>query len=383
MDPVAHTLFGATLAETGLRKKTALATASLIIGANLPDIDAVAMFWGNDYSLFIRRGWTHGILALLILPLLLSGSMVLLDRFRNQWKNAKNYGKRNHSEGNTGHQPVKIFALLILSYLAVLSHSALDWLNTYGVRLLMPFSDRWFYGDVLFIIDPWMWLLMGATVVLARSGSKWSIAGWIALGASTTALVTGTAVVPFGAKILWCICITVIIVTRWTGWFRGRTIQTGKICMMIFGIYLLIQFTGAKISTSQANSQLKSLGIETVEIMSDPQPARLFLRGGVAVSELHYYRYKINWLNIDSFELVYDPVPIEEPDRIVEAALKSPEVRGLTEWIRFPYYETEELDNGWQVIIRDLRYVTPDQVEADGIGLAVVELDQNLQPIPK
>lgn len=383
MDPVAHTLFGATLAETGLRKKTALATASLIIGANLPDIDAVAMFWGNDYSLFIRRGWTHGILALAILPILLTGSMLLFDRFRSQWENSKNYGKRKHSEVNVGHNSVNIFPLLMLTYIAVISHPALDWLNTYGVRWLMPFSGQWFYGDVLFIIDPWMWLLMGATVVLARSGSKWSIAGWIALGASTTALVTGTAVVPFGAKILWCICITVIIVTRWTGWFRGRTIQTGKICMMIFGIYLLIQFTSAKISTLQANSQLKSLGIETVEIMSDPQPARLFLRGGVAVSESHYYRYKINWLNIDSFELVYDPVPIEEPDRIVEAALKSPEVRGLTEWIRFPYYETKELDNGWQVIIRDLRYVTPDQVEADGIGLAVVELDQNLQPISK
>jgi inner membrane protein len=383
MDPVAHTLFGATLAETGLRKKTALATASLIIGANLPDIDAVAMFWGNDYSLFIRRGWTHGILALAILPLLLTGSMLLFDRFRNQWGKVKESNDENINGGSAGYQPVKIFPLLMLSYLAVLSHPALDWLNTYGVRLLMPFSGKWFYGDVLFIIDPWMWLLMGATVVLARSGSKWSIAGWIALGASTTALVTGTAVVPSDAKILWCIGITVIIFTRWTGWFRGRTIQTGKICMMTFGIYLLIQFTGAKISTSQAKSQLKKLGIETVEIMSDPQPAHLFLRGGVAVSESYYYCYRINWLDRDSFELVYDPLPIEGPDRIVRVALKSPEVRGLTEWIRFPYYETEELDNGWRVIIRDLRYVSPDQMEADGIGLAVVELDQNLQSISK
>jgi inner membrane protein len=44
----------------------------------------------------------------------------------------------------------------------------LDWLNTYGVRLLMPFSGHWFYGDTLFIIDPWVWLLLGAGVASSR-----------------------------------------------------------------------------------------------------------------------------------------------------------------------------------------------------------------------
>ena len=59
-------------------------------------------------------------------------------------------------------------SLLLLSYLGVLSHVALDWLNTYGVRLLMPFDGRWFYGDTLFIIDPWLWLTLGVGVWLAR-----------------------------------------------------------------------------------------------------------------------------------------------------------------------------------------------------------------------
>ena len=59
-------------------------------------------------------------------------------------------------------------SLLLLSYVGVLSHVALDLLNTYGVRLLMPFDRRWFYGDALFIIDPWLWLALGAGVWLAR-----------------------------------------------------------------------------------------------------------------------------------------------------------------------------------------------------------------------
>jgi len=36
-------------------------------------------------------------------------------------------------------------------------HPTLDWLNTYGMRWLMPFSGRWFYGDAVFIVDPGCW----------------------------------------------------------------------------------------------------------------------------------------------------------------------------------------------------------------------------------
>ena len=43
--------------------------------------------------------------------------------------------------------PARVGPLLLISYLGVLSHVLLDYLNNYGVRLLMPFSDRWFYGD--------------------------------------------------------------------------------------------------------------------------------------------------------------------------------------------------------------------------------------------
>ena len=37
----------------------------------------------------------------------------------------------------------------------------MDFLNSYGVRLLMPFSERWFYGDALYIVDPMLYLTLG------------------------------------------------------------------------------------------------------------------------------------------------------------------------------------------------------------------------------
>ena len=45
--------------------------------------------------------------------------------------------------------PLKLGGLLLACFLAVLSHPLLDLMNTYGTRVLEPFSHRWFYADTL------------------------------------------------------------------------------------------------------------------------------------------------------------------------------------------------------------------------------------------
>ena len=170
MDPLAHTLLGASLAETPLKRWTAMATPALILGANAADIDAVTLFISRDVSLGFRRGWTHGVLAMAVLPLVLTGLLLLLDRGIARWR---------------GREPsARAGPLIALSYIAVLTHPALDWLNTYGIRLLMPFSGQWFYGDALFIVDPWIWLLAGVPVMLAHTHALVNIGVWFFLGLS-------------------------------------------------------------------------------------------------------------------------------------------------------------------------------------------------------
>ena len=56
--------------------------------------------------------------------------------------------------------PIKLGGLFFAAYLAALSHPLLDLMNTYGTRVLDPFSSRWFYGDTLFIMDPWIWIAL-------------------------------------------------------------------------------------------------------------------------------------------------------------------------------------------------------------------------------
>ena len=153
MDNLCHTLVGWSMGEAGLKRKTSYGNAALIIAANLPDID-VLVFLTDTPSVEFRRGWTHGILAQLVFPVILTAALAGFDRLRRHRPPAL--------------PPVKLRWLLALGYLGVLSHVGLDFLNNYGVRLLAPFDWRWFYGDALFIADLWLWLALGAGVWLSR-----------------------------------------------------------------------------------------------------------------------------------------------------------------------------------------------------------------------
>jgi inner membrane protein len=175
MDNLTHSLVGALIGQAGLKKKTGLAMPALIIGANLPDVDAACFFWLDGVEhLGFRRGITHGPIAWVLLPLLLAGGLWAFDRWQ-----AKR-GKRPE-----GRLPVHFVWLYALSFLACLSHPALDWLNVYGIRLLEPFSSRWFYGDTLFIIDVWLWALLGFATWLSlrreKRGREWMRPARIAL----------------------------------------------------------------------------------------------------------------------------------------------------------------------------------------------------------
>lgn len=175
MDNLTHSLVGAVLAQAGLKQKTGLALPALVIGANIPDIDAACFFWleGVEHVGF-RRGITHGPPAMVLLPLLLAGALWWFDR----WQAGR--GKRPEKR-----LPVHFGWLYALSFIGCLSHPALDFLNVYGVRFLEPFSSTWSYGDTLFIIDVWLWaLLIGSvwwSVRRERRGGNWRLPAWIGI----------------------------------------------------------------------------------------------------------------------------------------------------------------------------------------------------------
>lgn len=162
MDNLTHSLVGAVLGQAGLKRTTGLAMPALIIGANLPDVDAACFFWleGTEHLAF-RRGITHGPPALVLLPLVLAGMLWAFDRWQTQ--------RGTRPEGRL---PVRFGWLYAMALIGCLSHPFFDWLNVYGIRLLEPFSSQWFYGDTLFIIDVWLWALLIGSVWWSRRREK-------------------------------------------------------------------------------------------------------------------------------------------------------------------------------------------------------------------
>jgi len=140
-----------------------------MIGANFPDIDVVAVPFGLNFP--IRRGITHGVLALVVLPFVLAWIMRLWD--------ARVRRRRDPSL-----EPADYRQLVILSAVSILTHPTLDFMNTYGMRWLMPFVDKWFYADGLFIVDIWMLLVLGSGVLWSRKAGTTRPAR-IALGTLT------------------------------------------------------------------------------------------------------------------------------------------------------------------------------------------------------
>ena len=231
MENIAHTLAGFALARSGLGRTTRFATTALVVGSNLPDIDAVILLKGRLAYVDGHRGITHSIVGGLVLGLLLGGALCVL---------ASRLPGRGPSRGRTRNTVTGYGLLMGLSLLAVMGHLTFDLLNDYGIRLLLPFSSRWIYGDTIFVVDPWFWLVLGAGLYLAiprtftREAFAW--AGWALLSIP----VLTHPVVETPARIVWVLGLLALGVLR-AVWRRPVGDPTPcRAALATLGVYVLV-----------------------------------------------------------------------------------------------------------------------------------------------
>lgn len=349
MDPLTHTLAGANLAGTRLGGTTRLAAAALVIGANFPDLDAILYFTGHDdLALGFRRGWTHGVLALVVLPFVLTGLLLLYDRLRPH-----------------AHRRASPRRLLALSALAILSHPFLDWLNNYGMRWLMPFRGTWFYGDSVFIMDPWLWLVLGA--------------GWLANQRPTPALLAGSTLIlvllavivsgrsPQSLPIVAGVAVVLIAALFW----RAPRPLAG-IALTIAFLYIGARIAIHGATAAEVRDVMARQGMPVSRLMVSPLPVDP-LSWDVVAQTGDVYRYgRYRWIGRNlRLEESALPVPADTPEW--RDARSHPSVRGFMSWVRFPWYEIERDANGTRVLIHDARYAVRRR-PGGGFGGVVVEL---------
>jgi inner membrane protein len=288
VDNLCHTLAGATLAEAGLKRTTRSGYATLLIASSLPDID-VLVFATSVPSIVFRRGWTHGVVAQALLPLALAAAVTVVSR----------QGRARDDD-----PPLRFGALVALAYLGVYGHVFLDFLNNYGVRLLFPFDRRWFYGDTLFIIDPWMWLVLAAGVWLARR--------------------RGT---PRPARVAVAMA-AIYIAAMLTSVFIGRRVVTDA-------------WTAANGTIPRA-------------LMVGPVPLTPLERAIVLDAGDRYVTGRLTWLPL-AVRFDADAIPKNDTDPRVAVA-RAAGMNGFLVWSRFPFWRLEPAGGGTRVSVQDMRF---------------------------
>lgn len=304
MDNLTHSLVGALIGQTGLKKLSGLGMPTLIIAANIPDIDATCTVYGIE-SLAMRRGLTHGPIAMLLLPALLTAIMVAFDR----WQARR--GQRPVSRA-----PVRFAPLLLLAVIGTLSHPFFDWLNSYGVRLLEPFSSRWFHGDSIFIIDLWMWVVLIGGVVWSRRAEK-----------------------------------------RGGDW-RKR----GRIAATLLGGYILLNGAITEIAERRTAAAVRARhGVAPALVVANPVPVAFWQRDMLWRGSGVYGGEPFNLIGGAVPKLLAEPAvaptPIGMDDPcIAAAAARDPALRAFLFWSRMPI-AMRAADGS--IVVRDQRFANP------------------------
>ncbi|HEY7913058.1 MAG TPA: metal-dependent hydrolase [Blastocatellia bacterium] len=356
MENLAHTLLGLTLAKAGLERATPLATTALVVSSNLPDIDVITGTGGTIAYLNHHRGFTHSLVGLALLSLVLTFVLAWVDR---KFRLRRDPFRRPL-------RPVIIFAI---SYLGGLGHLLMDFTNNYGVRPLIPFSDRWFYGDIIFVVDPWIWLILGSAAVwlttvdpgraavLPRLFIALRLIFWIVVGAGT-ALVIALALrepagrldpVPLLARLVWFGGFLIILTGVATGWGRaGARLARYSLAILLF--YYAGMWMAHQSALGQARDSIPAEGLTTVSAW--PTPANPALWSAVATTDRTAYTRLVR-LNQDAPE--WRELPLLEP-QLLDALKRTRYTRDFLDFMRYGAANVEERADGYTVTLRDLRF---------------------------
>lgn len=355
MENIAHTLLGATLAKAGLDKKTAYALPTLMIAANLPDIDN---FVGRGQSYFDHhRGITHSFVGVAGLSLALAAAVWAADRIRS----------------GAGRKQVRFLPLWLVSGIGVLTHPFLDFLGDYGLRPLLPFSSKWYYGDLLSIVDPWVWLIFGCSLFLA-TGMKSGKAAWIVFACALDAVIF------LGAGKIFALCWTVLalVIAAGVSALRRYGIRPARAAVVIFLVYLGLAATAHYVILRrawQAGPALVSDDVRKVSVLPG-SPGAAGRWTVVLEGADNYYVADVGLQNWAEQPPQFETYVKNLHNDCYREALAQPQIAALARFARFPSVQVRVSGETCSVLLRDLRYARRSS-SGWGVAAATVRLNSH------
>ncbi|HKE00099.1 MAG TPA: metal-dependent hydrolase [Planctomycetota bacterium] len=327
MDNLTHTLAATALAKTRWFSGSPRVAAALVVAANAPDVDGVLRFW-PDLFREQHRGVSHSIVGLVVEAAALAVMFAARDA-----------------------------RLLTAIVVGLASHPALDFLNTYGIRPWLPFDGRWIYGDTLFVVDPWIWLLLGGATALAGPRTRWGSATLTAaLGLTSWVVFTNERSSPTIARI-WAAGVLVLAVARATDVGRARPDACIAVFLSALALYVAaLAGLGARAEREgvEAIRPLLPPGETVVATSRSPEAARPFEWTVLVETERAVYR-RMARVGSDPTSLVRYEKNFDDP--LVARALLDPKARRWRSFARYPIAFVREEGGRRYVDLFDARYL--------------------------
>jgi len=225
LDNVTHSLIGVVIADSivhrpGVQKRITeikgLKTAiymTAIFGSNLPDADLITRFFRKDAAfsyLLDHRGWTHTVVAIPILAFICLAFGAIFASFRLLTRRER-------------------WGMLGVGAVGLCFHIFADSWNEYGVHPFAPFYNRWFYGDFIFIVEPWLWAAVLPLLLVkerTRPVKVIAILGYVVM----LALMIKTAVIPVS------LIIGYFVLAAFLGFMIFRTAGSRRWIASVMGI---------------------------------------------------------------------------------------------------------------------------------------------------
>lgn len=356
MDNLTHSFVGLTVAKAGLEKLSPGATTLCVLAANAPDADIVVLAFGDRWSfLQHHRGITHAIVGVIGLAVLLPLIFYAVDRL---WSRFRNRAPKTRLRG-----------LLIVSFIASATHPLLDWTNSYGIRFFLPWSQKWSYGDLVFIVDPYLWLVLGGSTFLLTAKTRFLKFIWAVVAAILTSLIIlspRSNALPNARLIalLWVMTLIALIVlaVKGAGERWGSQIAYVAIALVLcYWTFLGFAHSRAIARGSEEAANLATANGETVtRLAAMPRLANPFRWDCVFETDRAMYRFEIGLTgdNNTSADSVRYAKPAPE---LLNTVSQQRPARVFLGFARFPVMQLTDPNCTTSTLVQmaDLRYTEP------------------------
>ena len=357
MDNLTHSLVGLTAAKAGLEKLSPGATLLCVLAANSPDSDVAIILFGDRWDyLQHHRGITHSIIGTTFLALFLPLIFYGVDRL---WARVR------------GHAPkTKFRGLLIASVIVSATHPFLDWTNNYGIRPLLPWSPRWFYGDLVFIIDPFLWVVLGGAAFLLAAKTKISKFIWVGVAAIITLLIVAS---PRAGDMtsrtvlagFWIVALVVIIVLFVTGarerWGPKIALAAFAVVLTYWGSLAILHARAVDRGREEAQKIAAPNGETVGRLATMPTLANPLRWDCVFETDQATYRFAITLNDDASSRIIRYPKPTGALAAAMDEISGQKPSHVFLGFARFPVARLEDPSCTTQTLLQlaDLRYTEP------------------------